>query len=144
MRRTEAREALMQLFYECEAKKAFTEEVKEDFELNFEITADQKPYFNHVWSAYVQNRDAVDGMIEAYSNGWKKNRIAKVDLAVLRLCISELKFAEKEEIPESVSINEAVNLAKKYSDEQSGKFVNGILGRIARGEAPQSEAEAEK
>ena len=139
MRRTEARELLMQLLFQCEAQKDFREETKTGFVQENAIDGEQLDYFNKVWNAFIVNRDAIDGTIEAYSNGWKKNRIGKVDLAVLRLCIAEIRFLEdKEDIPENSSINEAVALAKKYSDEKSGKFVNGILGRISRGEEPSA------
>ena len=138
MRRTEARELLMQLLFQCEAQKDFREATKTGFVQENAIDGEQLDYFEKVWKAFVLNRDAIDGTIEAYSNGWKKNRIGKVDLAVLRLCIAEIRFLEdKEDIPENSSINEAVALAKKYSDEKSGKFVNGILGRISRGETPE-------
>ena len=127
----------MQLIFQCEAQKDFREETKTGFVQENAVDGEQLEYFNKVWKAFIVNRDAIDGMIEAYSNGWKKNRIGKVDLAVLRLCIAEIRFLEdKEDIPENSSINEAVALAKKYSDEKSGKFVNGILGRISRGEEP--------
>ena len=139
MRRTEARELLMQLLFQCEAQKDFSFPVKEGFILENDLDEESKAYFEKVWNAFISNRDAVDGMIEAYSNGWKKTRIGKVDLAVLRLCITEIRFLDdKDDIPENSSINEAVNLAKKFSDEKSGKFVNGILGRISRGEDPLS------
>ena len=135
MRRTEARELLMQLLFQCEAQKDFRDEVRQAFAEENAVEGEQLVYFNKVWNAFIVNRDAVDGTIEAYSNGWKKSRIGKVDLAVLRLCITEIRFLEdKADIPENSSINEAVALAKKYSDEKSGKFVNGILGRISRGE----------
>ena len=143
MRRTEARELLMQLLFQCEAQKDFTFPVKESFITENGLDEENKPYFEKVWNAFIANRDAVDGMIEAYSNGWKKSRIGKVDLAILRLCITEIRFLEdKSDIPENSSINEAVSLAKKYSDEKSGKFVNGILGRISRGETPDKKENA--
>ena len=70
-------------------------------------------------------------MIEKHATRWKKNRISKVSLAVLRLALYEMKFEES--IPESVSINEAVELAKKFGGEEDSSFVNGVLGAISRG-----------
>ncbi len=138
MRRTQARELLMQLIFQGEAQGGFSEKMKALFIEENDIDEDQLDYFNKTWYAFTANKDSVDGMIEAYSDGWKKNRIGKVTLAVLRLCISEIRFLEDpQDIPAAVSINEAVNLAKKFSDEKSGSFVNGILGRIARGEDPK-------
>ena len=73
--------------------------------------------------------DEVDSKIEAYSNGWKKERIGKAELAILRLAIYEVLF---DEVPDAVAINEAVELAKLYADEKAPGFVNGILGKVAR------------
>lgn len=71
----------------------------------------------------------LDAKIEAYSNGWKKERIGKAELAILRLAIYEVLF---DDIPDAVAINEAVELAKLYTDEKAPGFINGILGKVAR------------
>lgn len=71
----------------------------------------------------------LDAQIEAYSNGWKKERIGKAELAILRLAIYEVLF---DDIPDAVAINEAVELAKLYTDEKAPGFINGILGKVAR------------
>lgn len=73
--------------------------------------------------------DEVDSKIEAYSNGWKKERIGKAELAILRLAIYEVLF---DEVPDAIAINEAVELAKLYADEKAPGFINGILGKVAR------------
>ncbi len=77
--------------------------------------------------AHIQEMDA---LIEAHLKGWKKNRIAKVSLAVLRLAVYEMKYMPS--IPVSVSINEAVRLAKSYASDKDGAFVNGVLGSVAK------------
>lgn len=59
---------------------------------------------------------------------WKIERLSKVDLSILRLCTYELKF--EEDIPNRVSVNEAIELAKKYSGEKSATFINGVLGKM--------------
>ncbi len=71
--------------------------------------------------------EQVDGVIEKYSTKWKLDRIVKVSLAILRMSISEMLYLE--DIPVSVSINEAVELAKKYATEDDASFVNGVLVR---------------
>ena len=78
----------------------------------------------------------VDEKIEKYAIGWRKNRISKVALAILRLAIYEILF--EQEIPVSVSINEAVELAKKFAGEEDASFINGVLGSVAseKGEDP--------
>ncbi len=74
----------------------------------------------------------IDEMIEKYSNGWKIKRISRVSLSILRLCIYEMLYIE--DIPYNVSINEAVELCKKFNDEKAPAFVNGILNAIAEKE----------
>ena len=76
--------------------------------------------------------DAIDAKIEKYSIGWSKSRLSKVVLSILRMSIFEILFAS--DIPVSVSINEAVELAKKYAGDGDSTFVNGILGALVRAE----------
>ena len=72
----------------------------------------------------------VDAYIDEHSHKWSHNRISRVALAVLRLAIYEMKYCD--ETPESVAINEAVELAKRYGGEEDSSFVNGVLGGISR------------
>lgn len=72
----------------------------------------------------------IDKLIEAYTENWAPERMARIDMAILRVAIYEMLYME--DIPASVSINEAVELAKTYSHEDAGTFVNGILGGIYR------------
>ncbi|HOO25646.1 MAG TPA: transcription antitermination factor NusB [Clostridiales bacterium] len=76
------------------------------------------------------NLEKIDDVIEQNSIGWRINRISKVSLSVLRLAVCEMLFVE--EVPISVSINEAVELCKKFASEEEAPFVNGILGSVAR------------
>ena len=76
----------------------------------------------------------LDALIEANSHKWSHNRISRVALAVLRLAIYEMRFND-EKTPDSIAINEAVELAKRYGGEEDSSFVNGILGSISRAEA---------
>ena len=75
----------------------------------------------------------VDALIDANSHKWSHNRISREALAVLRLAIYEMKYCD--ETPDSVAINEAVELAKRYGGDEDSSFVNGILGGISRAEA---------
>ncbi|MBQ2792061.1 MAG: transcription antitermination protein NusB, partial [Oscillospiraceae bacterium] len=68
--------------------------------------------------------------VEKFSTKWKKNRLSRVSLSVLRLALYEMLYEES--IPESVSINEAVELAKKFGGEEDSAFVNGLLGAVSR------------
>lgn len=94
-----------------------------------------REYAVEVLKGTIQHLAEIDKLIEFHTTGWKKERIAKVDLAILRLAVYEIVF--NNEVPDSVAANEAVELAKKYSTEESGSFVNGVLGKIIRGKSEQ-------
>lgn len=78
----------------------------------------------------IENISSIDELISKYSKGWSTSRIAKVSLAALRLAIAEILYFD--DIPASVSINEAIELIKKYASEKDAVFANGILGSIVR------------
>jgi N utilization substance protein B len=71
----------------------------------------------------------IDMLIEDASDRWSIDRIAKIELALIRVAVYDMKY---DEVPVQVAINEAVELSKKYGDDQSSKFVNGVLGQIAK------------
>ena len=78
----------------------------------------------------LENLSQIDKLINKYSDDWTVNRMASADRNILRLAVYEMLYCE--DIPISVSINEAVEIAKKYGDGQSYKFINGLLGSIAK------------
>ncbi len=120
----------MQLFFQMEAQDDFSKEAQDKFIANFNTENDQLEYMHSVLNAYSVNRDAIDYDIENSSVKWHIKRMAKVDLAILRLAITEIKYLNDNDIPAQVAINEAINLAKKFSNEDSGKFINGLLGKV--------------
>lgn len=73
--------------------------------------------------------EEIDAILNEKTTGWKTTRMNKIDLAILRLAVYEMKWDE--EVPEKVAINEAVELAKKFSGEEGPAFVNGVLAKIA-------------
>ena len=86
---------------------------------------------NYILDKYkkiVEKLEEIDAAIGEASKGWKVSRMAKVDLALLRLAVYEMKY--EEDIPSKVSINEAVELAKKYGADESASFVNGVLAKF--------------
>ena len=91
------------------------------------------------------NLETIDGHIAETSSAWDISRISKIDLAIMRLAVYEILYADK--IPEGISINEAVELAKAFSSEDAGKFVNGVLGKIVKklneGEGVNEDANAD-
>jgi len=79
---------------------------------------------------YLDHREEIDGLIDSYADRWSLERMPMVDRNLLRLGFAELLY--REDIPTNVTINEYVELAKAFSTEESGKFINGVLGRLYR------------
>ena len=140
MKRSQARELTMQMLFSMEARNDFSPECRDAF-LEFYPPENQKAYVNGVYGAFADHIEEVDALIEANAEHWHKDRIAKVDLAVLRLAIAEMTFLE-EPTPEGVAINEAVELSKKYGSEESGRFVTGVLGKYSRSKAAEKTGDA--
>lgn len=128
--RTEARELLMQMLFQMEVQQNFSEKAKDAYMNTYVDKSSDKKYFERLYSNVVANKDAIDEKIKEFSKNWSFNRISKVDLSIMRLAIAEILYEEK--LPASVSINEAVELAKRFGGKNSGKFINGILGEVAR------------
>lgn len=128
MNRGEARELLMQLLFQMEIQHDYSEELKNKWLENIPKTKNQIDYINGIFSKVTENIDTIDTAINSNSNKWQVSRMPKVDLSILRLAVAEILF--EEDIPKEVAINEAVNLAKKYSTEEGGKFINGVLSNF--------------
>ncbi|HOO80293.1 MAG TPA: transcription antitermination factor NusB [Lachnospiraceae bacterium] len=79
-------------------------------------------------NAAISHLDELDEMLDREVTGWSTKRIGKVELTILRLALYEMKYDE--DVPESVAINEAVELAKKYGQDKSAEFVNGVLAKF--------------
>jgi len=89
-------------------------------------------YANIIVNGVLDKIGKIDSIITSYAENWELKRMAVIDRNVMRMACFELLFLD--DIPPKVSINEAVNLAKKYGDVDSGKFVNGILDKISKKE----------
>ena len=93
------------------------------------ISEDEEIYMTNKYKDIYAHIEELDAAINEVSKGWKTIRMGKVDLTLIRLAVYEIRF--EEEIPVKVSINEAVELAKKYGTDDSPAFVNGILAKFA-------------
>jgi len=125
-----AREAALSLLYSSDISEANLEEVIEQG-LYPADDLDVSEYAESLVLGVVEHRDEIDERLAAISENWAVDRMPVVDRAILRLATYEMLFVD--EVPISVSINEAVELAKSYGGEDdSSRFVNGVLGRIAR------------
>lgn len=131
MSRTELREHIFKMLFRIEFSNEEERKEQEDlyFELNDEISEDDKKYIFDKYQAILLKLDEIDKMLNELSTGWKTSRMNRVDLAILRLATYEIKWDE--EIPTGVAINEAVELAKKYSSDSGPAFVNGVLAKVA-------------
>lgn len=131
MTRRECREHLMIMLFQKEFHKA--EELPEQIALYLEEVPSKKSeditYINEKYDKVMEQIEEIDSMIEEVSEGWKMKRMGRVDLAIMRLAIYEMKYDD--DIPVRVAINEAVEIAKKYGQDNSPSFVNGILAKVA-------------
>ena len=119
---------MMQVFFQMEACGDFDVNNRDDY-MNQERIKGQKDYCNELFSLLCNKKDDVDAMIDKYSKNWKLSRMPKTDVAVLRVSVCEMAYLKN--IPAAVSINEAVELAKRYGTDDSAKYVNAILGKVA-------------
>lgn len=129
MNRREAREQLFTLLFETQFVGGEDYDTVYRDELILRGLEDDA-YVRRVFYGIGEHLPELDGMIAKYSSGWKSDRMSRVLRAIMRLAIYEMKY--ESDIPTKVSLNEAVELAKKYDTEKSAGFVNGILNSVAR------------
>lgn len=126
--RREAREQAFALIFEQSFRTEMSiSEIAESAQEARTLEVDK--FALHLASGVQENIAAIDEKIEKHAIGWKKNRISRVALAILRLALYEILF--EDDIPVSVSINEAVEIAKKYGGDEDASFINGLLGNAA-------------
>lgn len=132
MNRSAIRELAFKLVYSNEIQK--TDELQEQidlFLLSNEITDENaKKYIQDAIEGIEKNKEDIKSLIEKNLKAdWKIERISKIDLSLLKLAIYEIKYTD---IPYKVAINEAVELAKKYGEDSSKNFINGILASVVK------------
>lgn len=140
MVRTELREHVFKMLFQVEFNRP--DEMPEHMRLYFEslehATERDQEYIRTKYEKVIPRIPEIDMLINEKSTDWKTKRMNKVDLAILRLAVYEMRWDP--DIPTGVAINEAVELAKRFSGEESPAFVNGVLGRLAgRPENPVSD-----
>ena len=117
----------MQILFEMESAKTFNTETASRL-------TEERLAGNHVirgrelLTYIIENIDDIDQTINNHSKTWKTGRMPKVDLAIMRLSIGEVRACD--DIPTAVSVNEAINLARKYSTPQSSRYIHGVLGAV--------------
>lgn len=137
-KRTKARECALQILY---AMDIFKDDAGDRIKVYWdnqeeEEDAEVKKFANLLVRGVMKNHEAIDGMITKYATNWDISRMAVIDRNILRLATFELLFTD--DIPPKVSINEAIDIAKRFGDKDSGKFVNGILDKIHKTESKKA------
>ena len=132
MNRSAIRENAFKLIYSLEIQK--NENLEEQIDLFFESNdikdVEAKKYIKNVVLGIDKNEEQIlENIEENLKEDWKLNRISKMDLSILKLAIYEIKFSD---VPYKVAINEAVELAKKYGEDKSKNFVNGVLASVVK------------
>jgi len=122
MSRRNERKRLMELFYQMD--------ILGEYEISAENQQGLSDYQKTCLSAFTTNKATIDELIEGALVDWKLDRIGKTDLAVIRLAITEIKYID--DVPFKVATNEAIELSKVYGDDDSPKFINGLLKNFSQ------------
>lgn len=130
MSRKLTRESIMNTLYQMEMHQDFNPASFVAYMTDNVLDPKELEFAKSVVDAFADHKEAVDESVSAHLKGWTIERISKVDLSIVRLAITEILYIDS--LTPAISINEAVNLAKKYSDDESAVFVNGILGEFVR------------
>jgi N utilization substance protein B len=133
-KRTKARECALKILYAIDIAKDDPAKTSEMFwQHNTDCDDEERAFADSLVTGVMKNIEFIDKVISSSATNWELKRMAVVDRNILRFATYELIF--REDIPPKVSINEAIDIAKKYGDVDSGKFVNGILDKINKTEA---------
>lgn len=128
MSRREARETAFKLIFEYSFNKTEDKELFEEYTAG--ISSDEASYISEVYFGVISHYDELEKMISDTAEKFEVTRLYKVDFALLLLAIYEIKFMSS--VPFKVSVDEALDLAAKYSTEKSVKYINGVLAKFAR------------
>lgn len=123
------REESLKILYSMNMRNIYTEEFIDSYVEYNELNKNGLSYLYELLLEYLDHKDEIDNIIDKESENYKYNRLPLVDKCIIRLSTTEVIFLK---IPKSVSINEAVEISKKYSDADSYKIVNSLLGKITR------------
>lgn len=128
-----SRSIVLQSLFEWDFEGRSQDEVYPIFERNikeFAPGSSDRPFMENLLRLVLSKRRELDHVIEKAAPEWPINKIAPVDRNILRIGLAELLFADRKEVPPKVAINEAIELAKQFGGETSGRFVNGVLGAV--------------
>lgn len=126
--RRQARELAMQALFSMDMNTDFSTQAVDEYCRCFPPGQRAYPFFNYLVTGVLQNKGHIDSVIERYANNWKIKRMACVDRNVLRLAVFELLYCA--DIPAKVTINEAIDIGKKFGTPETGSFINGIIDSV--------------
>lgn len=132
MSRRELREQIFKFIFRIEFNEREEMAEQEQFffeEYELDITQEDIEHISQKSNSIIEKLDEIDELINKHAKGWTTQRMGKVDLTILRLAVYEIEFDS--DVPTGVAINEAVELAKKYGQEESSGFINGVLAKFA-------------
>jgi N utilization substance protein B len=131
MRRRRAREYALQILFQIDFKgREISSNDFEDFWSGKDETGDVKKFAEEIVKGTIKSLDEIDSRIEEVAENWVLRRMAAVDRNILRFAAYEILY--RKDIPSAVTINEAIEIAKKFSSSESAPFINGILDRLAK------------
>ncbi len=136
-RRTKAREYALQMLYQVDVSRGEPQQTVQDFWTYHSVPPDVRTFADQLAQGTLAHRQEIDRLIASHADNWDIGRMAVVDRNILRLGAYELLYVE--DVPPKVCLNEAVELAKRFGDEESSKFVNGILDTIHKTYARHAE-----
>ncbi|MDP2922550.1 MAG: transcription antitermination factor NusB [Candidatus Omnitrophota bacterium] len=136
--RSKAREVALHLLYQVEVSKAEHHQAFQDYLASFPQRQEVIDFSLSLIDGAMANLERIDSLIKKYVKNWEIERMAAIDRNILRLACFELLFLE--EIPPKVSINEAIELAKRFGDIDSPRFINGVLDKIYKMESKKPDA----
>jgi transcription antitermination factor NusB len=128
--RRDAREAAVQYLYQREIQEDESDALLADFYRLRGLSPSARKFCESLLKGWMQHRTEIDAVIREHARNYEFSRLSAVDRNVLRIACQELLFCA--DIPPAVAINEAIEIAKKFSTEESGKFVNGLLDNIRK------------
>ena len=128
VKRRKSREFALQVLYELDLTKQHPSKVLVQFEQHFSPKEEQDEFQEILVLGVLKHSQEIDRLIERYSDNWRLDRMSIIDRNILRIAIFELLYCG--DIPPKVTLNEAIDLGKRYGSEESGSFINGILDRI--------------
>jgi N utilization substance protein B len=126
--RRKSRELAMQALFYMDMNQNDSNESLERFCMHFSTSKKARPFFLKLVKGVIQAKTEIDAIIENFSDNWKISRMSCVDRNIMRIAVYELLYCQ--DIPPKVSINEAIEIGKKFGTEESGAFINGILDSI--------------